>query len=188
MRKLKLQVQQTLDGFLCGLQGEMDWLMLPWDDQLQEYVAKITDSVDCILLGRELAEKFIPYWASSPKGENASVIKKMNETKKVIFTKTLMRSEWENTTLATGDLEDEITRLRNQAGKDIIAYGGVSFVSALVRHALIDEFNLFINPILIGRGQPICLELEANQTLLMKKATAFPCGIVALRYVRDNDA
>ncbi|AEV30118.1 dihydrofolate reductase [Sphaerochaeta pleomorpha str. Grapes] len=187
MRKLKLQVQLTLDGFMCGLYGEMDWMTLPWDDQLKSYVQKITDSVDCIVLGRKLAEKFIPYWASSPKGEDALGIKKMNETQKVVFTKTLVASEWANTILATGDLEEEITRLKNQTGRDLIAYGGVSFVSALVRHSLIDEFNLFINPTLIGRGQSICLELEANQTLWIKKATSFPCGIVALRYVLAKD-
>ena len=89
------------------------------------------------------------HWASHPEEEGAD---KFNSTKKVVFTKTLEKSEWDNTVLAKGDLVDEINKLKKQDGKDIIAYGGATFVSALIKHGLIDEFHLFINPTAIGNG------------------------------------
>jgi len=106
----------------------------------------------------------------------------MNSTKKVVFTKTLDKSEWDNTLLAKGDIVDEITKLKKQEGKDIIAYGGGSFVSALIKHGLIDEFHLFINPTAIGSGMTIFKELDGKQNLTLVKAASFDCGIVVLNY------
>jgi dihydrofolate reductase len=182
MRKLKLQVQMSIDGFISGRNGEMDWMTFNWDNELNQYVTEITDPVDCIVLGRKLAQGFIPYWASKPEGEDARGVDKLNNTAKVVFTKTLDRSEWDNTVLAKGDLVDEITKLKKQDGKDIIAYGGATFVSALIKHGLIDEFHLFINPAAIGNGMAIFKELDSPQNLTLKKLLAFACGIVLLCY------
>lgn len=99
-----------------------------------------------------------------------------------VFTKTLEKSEWDNTVLAKGDLVDEITKLKKQDGKDIIAYGGATFVSALIKHGLIDEFHLFINPTAIGNGMSIFKELDNKQNLMLVKSTSFDCGIVVLNY------
>ena len=184
MRKLKLQVQMTVDGYMAGLQGEMDWTNRNWDNALKNYVGKLTEPVDCIVLGRKLAQGFIPHWASHPAEEGAD---KFNHTKKVVFTKTLERSDWADTVLAKGDLVDEITRLKTQAGQDIIAYGGATFVSALVKHGLIDEYHLFINPTAIGHGLSIFKELDGKQNLTLVKATAFDCGIVVLQYEPKRD-
>jgi dihydrofolate reductase len=180
MRKLKLQVQMTVDGYIAGLNGEMDWLTINWDDELKKYVTGITEPVDCIVLGRILAQGFIPHWASHPELEGAD---KFNSTKKVVFTKTLEKSEWDITVLAKGDLVDEITNLKRQPGKDIIAYGGATFVSALIKHRLIDEFHLFINPAAIGTGKTIFKELGSRQNLTLVKSISFDCGIVVLNYV-----
>ena len=179
MRKLKLQVQMTVDGFIGGPNGEMDWTNREWDDALKQYVGKLTEPVDCIVLGRKLAQGFIPYWASHPEQEGAD---KFNSTSKVVFTKTLAQSEWDKTVLAKGDVVDEITRLKNQAGGDIIAYGGATFVSALVKHNLIDEYHLFINPTAIGKGLSIFQTLDTKQNLQLVQATPFECGIVVLKY------
>jgi dihydrofolate reductase len=179
MRKLKLQVQMTVDGYVGGPRGEMDWTNRDWDDELKRYVGEITQTVDCIVLGRKLAQGFIPYWASHPEEEGAD---KFNSTKKVVFTKTLARSEWDRTVLAKGSLVDEITRLKEQDGQEIIAYGGAAFVSALIQHRLIDEFHLFINPAAIGSGMTIFSGLDGPQKLTLMKSTAFACGIVVLRY------
>ena len=101
-----------MDGFVCGLNGEMDWMVWNWNDALKEYVTKLTEPVDCIILGRKLAQGFIPHWASAaltkPETDGA---RKMNDTAKVVFTKTLDKSdpmviEWENTKLAKGNLLD----------------------------------------------------------------------------------
>jgi dihydrofolate reductase len=182
MRKLKLQVQTTIDGYVAGPNGEMDWMTINWDSELNNYVKEITEPVDCIVLGRKLAQGFIPHWASNPEGEDAAGIAKMNNSPKVVFTKTLAKSEWDNTVLAKGDLVDEITRLKKQDGKDIIAYGGATFVSALIKYRLVDEFHLFINPTAIGKGMTIFKELDSKQNLTILKSLAFACGIIVLNY------
>jgi dihydrofolate reductase len=184
MRKLKLQVQMTVDGYIAGINGEMDWTARDWDDKLKKYVGEITEPVDCIILGRKLAQGFIPHWASHPEQEGAD---KFNSTKKVVFTKTLEQSEWDNTVLSKGDLVDEIAKLKKQDGKDIIAYGGATFVSALIKHGLIDEFHLFINPTAIGNGMTIFKELDSKQNLTLVKSTSFDCGIVVLNYEPKRD-
>ncbi|MFD2936001.1 dihydrofolate reductase family protein [Spirosoma flavum] len=185
MRKLKLQVQMTIDAYIGGTNGEMDWLTFDWDNELKNYATALTESVDCIILGRKLAEGFISYWASHPELEGAD---KINELKKVVFTKTLDQSKWDNTVLAQGELVEEITSLKQKNGKDLIVYGGGSFVSSLVKHGLIDEYHLFINPTAIGKGLPIFEELDGKQALLLVKSTAFACGIVVLHYELKRNA
>jgi dihydrofolate reductase len=184
MRKLKLQVQMTVDGYIAGLKGEMDWTVRQWDEELKNYVGAITQPVDCIILGRKLAQGFIPYWNSHPEEEGAE---KFNHTPKVVFSKTLAESEWENTVVAKGRLDNEIEKLKKQDGGDIIAYGGATFVSALIEHRLIDEFHFFINPVAIGKGLAIFTELVQHQNLDLVKATAFDCGIVVLNYELKHD-
>jgi dihydrofolate reductase len=184
-RKLKLQVQITVDGYVAGPNGEMDWMTYDWDDALKQYVTAVTEPVDCIVLGRKLAQGFIPHWAAvaaNPEHEEHSAGVKFTDTPKVVFTETLNESEWENTVLAKGSLVDEITKLKNQEGQDIIAYGGATFVSDLIKHGLIDEFHLFINPTAIGSGMTIFKELDSTQNLSLVKSKAFDCGIVVLNY------
>lgn len=147
-----------------------------WDDELKKYVTEITEPVDTIILGRKLAQGFIPHWASVPEEEGAD---KMNNTPKVVFTKTLDKSEWNNTVLAKGDLVEEITKLKKQEGKDIIAYGGANFVSNLIQHNLVDELHLFVNPVALVNGMKI---FTARTNLRLVKAKTFDCGITLLHY------
>ena len=184
MRKLKLQVQMTVDGFIAGPNGEMDWLIFDWGNDVKKYVKEITEPVDCIVLGRKLAQGFIPHWAANPTEEGAD---KINSVAKVVFTKTLDQSEWSNTKLAKGNLADEINTLKKQDGKDIIAYGGAAFVSSLIKEGLIDEYHLFINPAAIGNGMPIFKELQTKKDFTFIKATSFDCGIVVLHYEPKRD-
>lgn len=190
MRKLKLQVQMTVDGYVAGPNGEMDWMTLPWTEDINKYVDEIIESADTIVLGRKLAEGFIPYWATvaaDPNHPEFTGGKQFTGIPKVVFTKTLDKSVWDNTVLAKGDLVDEITKLKRQDGKDIYACGGVTFVSALIKHRLIDEFHLFINPTAIGNGMTIFKELGSKQNLTLVKATSFDCGIVVLNYEPKHD-
>ena len=185
MRKLKLQVQMSVDGYIAGPNGEMDFMVWDWDTELIKYVTEITELIDCIVLGRKLAQGFIPHWATVAANSDHPEFtagKKFTDTDKVVFTKTLEKSEWDNTALAKGDLVDEITKLKKQDGKDIIAYGGATFVSALIKQGLIDEFHLLINPTAIGNGMTIFKELERRQNLTLVKSTSFDCGIVVLNY------
>jgi dihydrofolate reductase len=100
----------------------------------------------------------------------------------VVFTKTLSQSLWDKTILAKGNIVDEILQLKNQQGRDIITYGGASFVSSLIKNRLIDEFHLFINPVAIGKGLTIFDKLDGNQDLSLISSSTFACGIVVLNY------
>jgi dihydrofolate reductase len=183
MRKLKLQMQTSIDGFVASPNGQLDWAVFDWDDELNRYVGAITDPVDLILLGRVLAEGFIPAWTGRLEADpNDASARKFIETPKVVFSRTLAESPWANTTLAKGDLADEVRRLKDAHGGDIIAYGGGTFVSELIRHNLIDEYNLFVNPAAISEGMTIFRRPEEKVQLKLGDATAFKCGIVALRY------
>ena len=185
MRKLKLQVQMTVDGYIGGPNGEMDWLTFDWDDELKKYVAEITAAVDCIVLGRKLAQGFIPHWravAANPDNPEFTDGLKFTNMPKVVFSRTLTKSEWPNTVLAVDDLASEIRQLKAQAGQDIMAYGGASFVSSLIKLGLVDEYHLFINPAAIGKGLPIFSESANSQELNLIRATTFSCGIAALHY------
>jgi dihydrofolate reductase len=185
LRKLKLQVQMSVDGSIAGPNGEMDWLVWNWDDKLKEYVNELTESVDSILLGRKMTEGFISHWSDAttkPDQPDYAFAKKMIEIPKIVFTKTLNKSEWVNTDIATGDLTDEINKLKRQNGKDIIVYGGASFDSSLIKAGLIDEFHLFVNPAAIGKGMTIFKDLNEMQKFTLVKSIAFDCGIVLLHY------
>jgi dihydrofolate reductase len=185
LRKLKLQVQMSIDGYIAGPNGEMDWLVWNWDDKLKEYVNELTESVDSILLGRKMTEGFISYWSdvmAKPDHPDYAFAKKMIETPKVVFTKTLNKSKWVNTDIATGDLTDEINKLKRKERKDIIVYGGASFDSSLIKAGLIDEFHLFVNPAAIGNGMTIFKDLNEMQKFTLVKSIAFDCGIVFLHY------
>jgi len=181
MRKLKLQVQMSIDGYMAGKEGEMDWLGWDWDDELKYYVTEITNPVDCILLGRKLAQGFIDTWKNLLEDPNTidDSVRKMNETPKIVFTKTIFKTEWENTILESGDIVEEVTNLKNQEGSDMIVYGGGTFVRTLIDAGLIDELHLFVNPTAIGNGMPV---FGSMQNMKLIKSRPFECGIVVLCY------
>jgi dihydrofolate reductase len=183
MRKLKLQVQITIDGFITGTNYEMDWMALPWTDDIKKYVVEITEPVDTILLGKNLAMGFIPHWASKVEGEDAWFANKMNNSRKVVFSKSLVKLDWENVILAKDELVEEVKKIKTQNGKDIIVYGGASFVSSLIKENLIDEYHLFVNPVAIGKGLPIFSELDTKKNFKTVKTQTFDCGITVLNYL-----
>jgi dihydrofolate reductase len=190
LRKIKLQVQMSVDGCIAGPNSEMDWLVGNLDDKLKKYVDGLTEPVDTILLGRKMTDGFISYWSnvmSKPDNPWNAIAKKMIETPKVVFTKTLNKSEWINTDIATGDLMDEISKIKSQNGRDIIVYGGASFDSSLIKEKLIDEFYLFINPVAIGTGMTIFKDLNEIQKFTLIESITFDCGIVLLHYETTKD-
>ncbi|MDW0152884.1 MAG: dihydrofolate reductase family protein, partial [Nitrososphaeraceae archaeon] len=165
--------------------GEMDWMVGLSDDKLIKYENELMESFDTILLGRKMTDLFISFWSdmiSKPDDPWYEFAKKMIETPKVVFTKTLNKSKWINADLATGDLTDEIIKLKSRDGRDMVVYGGASFDSSLIKLGLIDEFLLFINPVAIGNGMTIFRDLNEIQKFNMVKSIAFDCGIVLLHY------
>ncbi|SFE96491.1 Dihydrofolate reductase [Chitinophaga sp. CF118] len=188
MRKLKLQMQISVDGYVAGPNGEMDWMQWNWDEELNNYVIELTEPVDCILLGRKLAEGFIPAWAASianPETEDAGG-HKMVDTHKIVFSKTLKSIEGKNVVVENGDMVEAVTALKKQPGKDIIVYGGSTFVSSLIQQGLIDEYHLFVNPAAIGKGMSIFNTLQSRLNLKLVTAKPFECGIVVLYYKYDR--
>jgi dihydrofolate reductase len=183
VRKLKLQMQTSLDGFVASQNGQLDFMVWDWDDDLNHYVDEITEPVDLLPLGRVLAEGFIPTWKSRLEADpNDASARKFVETPKIVFTRTLSESPWENTTLAKGDLAQEVTRMKEADGGDIIAYGGGTFVSDLIRNNLIDEYNFFVNPAAISEGMTIFRQPGEKVRLKLENSKGFECGIVGLRY------
>jgi dihydrofolate reductase len=189
MRKLKLQMNMTIDSFVARPNGELDWMKLEdWDDEVNNCVNELIDSSDIIVMGRKMTDEFVNYWTKAvknPESPEYKFAKKMVDTPKVVFTKTLDESPWANTVLAKGDIGEEVNRLKNQTGKDILVYGGADFVSSLIKENLIDEYNFFIIPTAISRGMTLFGKLE-DKTLSLKlnRSQSFNCGIVVNTYLK----
>jgi len=193
-RKLKLQSQISVDGFIAGKNGEMDWITWDLGSDILKAISDLNRPIDLILMGRKLAEGFIPHWkgeATDPAkkrdfvaemGEWYDFALKMYETPKIVFTKTIKVAEWDFTTIEDGDLTDSVNKLKGKNGGDIIVYGGGAFVSSLIKAGLIDEYNLFVNPVAIGDGMTIFKGLEKKQDLTLKSVRQFECGIALLTY------
>jgi len=155
-------MQMTINGYVGGLNGESDWMTWNPDAELIAFMNSLIDSSDTLLLGRKLVTGgFIKYWENTA-DENPThpFAKKIADIPKVVFTKTLDKSTWNTTTLAKGNLAEEINNLKKQSGKDILVFGGAGFVSSLIKEELIDEYHLIINPTAIGSGMTIFNSLD----------------------------
>jgi dihydrofolate reductase len=178
-------MQMSVDGFVAGPNGELDWMMWDQDEKLLGKINELTDSSDTILLGRKMTDEFVNYWTNvltNPRSPEYSFAKKMVDIPKVVFTKTLDTSSWANTVLAKGDISDEVRRLKEADGKDIVVYGGAGFVTSLVKEDLIDDYYLFVNPTAIGKGMTIFGSVGTNRRLKLADATEYECGIVVNHY------
>ena len=181
MRKLKLQMQCTVDGYVAGPEGQLDWLTA-LDEKLESFINRLTDTCDTILLGRKMAGPFIKYWEhviTKPDSREYSFGQKMVSYPKVVFSKTIHDIEGKNVRVENGPLAEAVNRLRHQAGKDIIVYGGATFVGFLLESRLIDELNLFVNPAAIGKGMQV---FGARYPLKLTSSTAYACGVVVNAY------
>lgn len=197
MRKLKLEVQLSLDGYVAQEDGHTNWMVWNWgpewgwDKELQEYHTQLTQSIDCILLSRKMAmEGFIAHWKNTAADANNPQYTFANHvatTKKVVFSTTLSKSAdipggWENVELCTANIAQTINSLKAEPGKDIIAYGGASFISSLMRENLIDEYHLLINPIVLGKGISFFNTVVQHTPLRLVGTKAFESGMALLNY------
>jgi dihydrofolate reductase len=198
MRKLKLQVQISVDGYVGGPNGELDWRTWNWDDKLKAFAYPLRDVCDTILLGRKMAEVFIPHFEDTvnnlqPKNADKALDEKfayanrMVSMPKIVFSKTMKTFDGKNVSVENGDFVTAIKNLKSREGKDIIVYGGAGFVSSLIKEGIIDEFNFFVNPVMINKGLRIFDLLEHRQKLSLISATPYECGISVLVFKLNNE-
>lgn len=180
-------MQLSLDGFVSREEGQMDWLVPDWDDIIKNYIADLTNSADTFLMGRATGEGMAVYWPTVPgnpesKEEEKWMAERLNRFPKIVFSRTVTHINWTNARVAN-DIVEEVKELKREPGKDIIIYGGAGIVSSFIRQNLIDEYHLFVNPVIIGRGKPIFDNVKETMNLEITKMTQSCTGIVILRYV-----
>jgi len=183
MRKLKLQINISMDGFISGPNGELDWMAQEMDSRQLERLQDLTNGMDTILMGRKMAADFTSYWEDvvdhHPDSPEYPYAKKFVDTPKIVFSKTSKTIPGRNLKVENGDLVSVVNSLKQRPGKDLIVYGGVSFVAELIKSQLIDELHLFVHPTALGSGLPI---FQGRQEL--KLVDSFSCsnGVVVNQY------
>jgi dihydrofolate reductase len=184
MRKLKLQMHMSLDGFVAGPNGESDWMIR--SSEGKQFISSLIDSSDTLLMGRKMNDGFVNYWENilnnQPESPEYIFAKKMVDMPKVVFSRTLDESAWTNTVLAKGNLIDEIANLKNQDGKDLVVYGGADFAASLIKENLIDEYYLVVHPVILGKGLTISHKTENRLNLKLVESKMFDSGVVFLHY------
>lgn len=170
----KLKIQMNFEG-------------IQWDDDMVTFCIDNLTNVDTLLLGRVTAEGFIPYWKDvaenpDPNDINSRLGKPINDIPKVVFSNKLKSSEWNNATIISGDLKEQIKSLKESEGKDILVYGGNSFVASLVESGLVDEYYLLVNPLAIGSDEPILKFINSSLPLQLRESRPFSSGTVLLTY------
>jgi dihydrofolate reductase len=182
MRKLKLQMQITADGFVAGPEGQLDWMTWNMDEKVRGFIQHLMDSSDTILMGRKMTPGFIKHWeqvVTQTENPDYSFGRRMVDMPKVVFSKTLHRIDGQNVRVENSDLKHAVGLLKQAPGNDIVVYGGATFVSSLIENALIDDYNLFVNPVAIGNGMRI---FKDRRPLMLTASVAYPCGIVVNTY------
>ena len=198
----------SLDGFVCGPNGEIDWIFKTGDDSSRAWVVNTLSQAGVHIMGSRTFHDMAAWWPFSTEPFAAP----MNDIPKVVFTKkglsesattTALKNaaqmkaqmglkdapdaaekmaSWTNAQVATGDLTEEINRLKQQPGKDILAHGGAGFAQSLAKAGVIDEYQLAIHPVALGKGLSIFAELPKPIYLNLISTTAFESGVVAHVY------
>ena len=182
MRKLILQMHLSLDNYVSMEQGGTNF---KWDEEVIKFCVDNLENVDTILLGRNTAQELIPFWdevATNTSHPDFALGKRISEIPKVVFSNTVTHHQWKNTTIMNGSINDEINKLKESTGKDILVYGGASFASSLIQNDLVNEFYFLLNPFCLGKGLTIFKPNKDVQTFTLVKSMPFPCGTVMLCY------
>jgi dihydrofolate reductase len=186
MRKVILAVNVSLDGYLEGPAGELDW-WTPDPVMNVEFTADLRAAVDTMLTGRKayhaLHEAFSQQ-ASHPDSppELVDFATWMLSTPKVVFSRTRAELLSPNDQLAEADIPEAIASLKQRPGKDLVLFGGSSTVQQFVQHRLVDEYRLKIYPVALGAGQPLFTDLKDRSNLALTHTKAYDSGILTLRY------
>ncbi len=187
MRKLILSTNITLDGFMAGPDGELDWHFQNWNDEMGVYAMEQINAIDTILVGRATYERMAIHWPAvavnlaSDKGE-IEFANKMNSLPKIVFSTTLSAVEWNNSKLVKANIAEEVVKLKQQPGRDMIMWGGVGIVATFMQLGLIDEYRTFIAPVVIGSGMRFGKDRSRNLDLKLLSTKTFSNGVVLLCY------
>jgi len=181
MRKVIFQMMVSLDGYFEGPVKDISWHNV--DEEFNEYAIETLSRVDTLLFGRVTYELMAGYWPTPDAIRNDPVVaRSMNALNKVVFSRTLDKADWANTRLVAGTIPEEIMRLKHQAGKDMAIFGSSDLAVTLIEHGLIDEFRIFVNPIVLGSGKPLFAGIRNRLDLKLISARTFHNGNVLLVY------
>jgi dihydrofolate reductase len=168
----------SIDGFFAGPNGQLDWFVQ--DEELDRYADELLNSVDTILYGRVTYEMMAGYWPNATGG----FAERTNQLPKLVFSSTLDETpwgNWDNARPLNGTLSEEVAKLENEPGNDMVIYGSGSIVQALTRLGAIEEYRLIVNPVILGAGRPLFDGVDQHNLKLIE-SRAGPSGCVALTY------
>ena len=182
MRKLIMWNMVTLDGYFEGAQRwDIDFHNTGWGDELQQFSNEQMSTADLLLFGRVTYEGMAQYWPTA-KGATAE---RMNSIQKVVFSRTLTSADWANTRLVSTDAAEEVARLKQEPGGDILVLGSADLCASLSRAGLIDEYRLGLNPIALGQGNPLFKAETGQMKMRLLEARPLKTGAVLLFYAPE---
>jgi len=191
MRKLVLFMHTSLDGFAARADNKLDWVHV--DDEIFDYAAKRTNESDTALYGRVTYELMESYWPTAADKPDASKHDKEHSAwyksvSKVILSKSMQGQQLKNTTIISDNIKEKITQLKQKEGKEIIIFGSPSAAHALMQFDLIDDYWLFVNPVLLGKGIAVFENISEIKKLKLIASHTFSSGVVCLHYERERTA
>ena len=182
MSKIIVTMWTTLDGFIADADGELGWIL--GDAEMSEYEIKTVGNADTIMFGRKTYQDFAGYWAKvpdNPKADKWEIIfaDKINALKKIVFSKSLKKAEWKDSTIVTKIVPEEIKKMKKESKKGIVIYGSASIIQELTKHELIDEYQFLVHPIILEKGIPL---FKDKVNLKLVKSETFNSGVMLLTY------
>lgn len=185
MRKIIVSNLVSLDGFMAGPNGEIDWFL--WNEETAQYAKELAESIDTILFGRVTYELMASFWPTpAAASEDPVITEYMNSSQKIVFSKTLERADWKNSRVIREINQDEILKMKQKPGKDMVIYGSGSLVSSLTQLGLIDDYRIFVNPVVLGQGKPLFKDLKDRHELKLINTKIFKNGVGLLHYEPDR--
>ncbi|HEY2582492.1 MAG TPA: dihydrofolate reductase family protein [Mucilaginibacter sp.] len=181
MRKIIVSNMVSLDGYIEGPNKELNWHVV--NDEFFKYSEEMLESVDIILFGRVTYQMMASYWTKPEvKVDDPIIAGKMNSLEKIVFSKTLDKVEWENSSLVKDNIKEAVLKLKQQPGKDMVILGSGSIVSAFTQMGIIDEYRIIINPVILGAGK-LQFTGSLDKTLLkLTDVRKFSSGVIILYY------
>jgi dihydrofolate reductase len=183
MRKIVAGLFISLDGVA---QAPDQWSMEYFNDQLGKEIESLINEQDSVLLGRKSYEDWAAYWPTATQDEDFRDF--INNVPKYVFSTTLKKLEWQNSTLLKGDLVEEITKLKQQPGKEIGVHGSISVVDWLMENHLLDELHLWVHPVVAGSGKRLFEDEMDKKPLKLVKHTVTDTGVLLLTYQTEGIA